>query len=124
MADTTKSILSTLIALLKANTSLSAVVGTRVYTTVPQNTLYPYVYLTITSLPEDTLDANDYLHKITIQSYSQGDSIKTGLDIKEIIYNSLQRSSSFAYCQEDGDSIVINHPEDKIIQTIQRFLIN
>ena len=116
-------ILNQIITILKANTALTALVNQKIYTYIPQNTSYPYLFISVQSKPEDSLDSTDQLHTVRIQGFSEKNGIKESLDIKEIIFNALNRHEDFQQC-EAVIFDVFQEPDGKTYQSVIEFLVN
>lgn len=124
MSDTSKTILQTVISQLKADATLTGLVGTRIYTHVPQQKQFPYVFISINSTAEDTYDLTGTLHTLRIQMFSQEWGIETSLDIKEAIYNVLQRNENFDFSLFAGVESSFIEDDNRTQQRVLEFTIN
>lgn len=94
MADSFKPILKGIIAALKANGTISAIVGTRVYSNVPQNATFPYMTVRISSQPFDSKEDTGMIHTVEVNGYSRKDSPAEAGDMRAGAYNLLNRGES------------------------------
>lgn len=92
MADTAKAALKAVVAKLLATSAVTNLVSTRIYSHVPQNTTYPYIYISIQSQPDFTLDKSDLLHKVRVQAFSQDKSPSQSLDIRTAVFATLHKT--------------------------------
>lgn len=91
--DSSKATLKGIITKLLATTAITSLVSTRIYSYIPQNTVYPYIRVGIESEQDFTFNETDFTHKIRIQAFSQASTPKEAMDIREAIYNALNRAS-------------------------------
>ena len=94
MADTFKPLMKAIIAKLKANTSVMGYVATRVYTHVPQNTAFPYIKISISSLPFDSKDTTGMEHEVSIACFSREATPEEASAIRAAVYSVLHRNES------------------------------
>lgn len=94
MSDTFLSLTKAVLAGLKADATITANVGGRVYTEVPQNATFPYMVVRIQSEPFDVKDDTGMQHTIDVNIYSRTKSpLETGT-IRSAVYNVLNRGES------------------------------
>ena len=112
MADTYKPLLKSIIAKIKATTSLTAYVGSgassRVYTNVPQDTTFPYIRVNITSEPFDTVDTSGMVHHVTVQCFSRKPGPEEAAAMRAAVYALLHRNES-AFTLDNGTLFNINY---------------
>lgn len=91
MADSTLESLKAVVTRLKAHAGTAALVGTRVYSRVPQNATFPYIKV---SLESDIFEADDFSgmsHTLRIQAFSRKFAPKECLDIRTQADDALDR---------------------------------
>lgn len=79
------------IARLLATATLTAIVGTRIYSIVPQQTAFPYVTVGITSSDYSAKDFMGMTHKIRVRGFSRSQSYIEALNIRSIVCEALER---------------------------------
>jgi len=94
MSDSYKSVLKAIITALKADATISGIVGSRVYTNVPQNATFPYMVVAIQSLPFDTKTDNGMSHTIDISGYSRKNSPAQAADLRSAAYDIMHKGES------------------------------
>jgi len=94
MTDSYLPLLADMIAKMKATAGLTALVGQRIYSDVPDNPTFPYVVLTISSAPFDTKTGNGMDHSAQISIYSRKPSpIEVG-QIRAQVYTLFHKQES------------------------------
>jgi len=91
MSDTTLSALKGVTTRLLAYTDLTDVVGTKIYSNVPQQTSFPYIYMEMESFDWSQQDDANLRHILKIHAYSRNSSPKEVMTIKQECYNALNR---------------------------------
>lgn len=94
MADSYLPLVKKIIAALKADGTLSAIVSARVYTEVPQEATFPYVIVHVTSLPFDSADTTGMEHTINVQGFSRLPTSREAAAIRAAVYAVLHRTES------------------------------
>lgn len=94
MSDTYKSLMKAVIAAMKADSAVGAVIADRVYSKVPQNEVFPYALIAISSSPFDAKDFSGQDHVIQINMYSRKSDPSQIADLKIACYNLLHRQES------------------------------
>lgn len=94
MADSYLPLLQAAISGIKANGSISALVGTRVYSDVPDNPTFPFIVVEISSSPYDTKTSEGMEHTLTCDIYSRETTPKTNGDIRAALYTLLHRQET------------------------------
>lgn len=94
MADSTLVILKAVRNALVADTTVSALVGTRIYSDPPKNATFPYIYVSIQSGDYSGHTFTGMEHTITIQAYSRINSPDEAGNIKSAVYDVLNRNES------------------------------
>lgn len=113
MTDTYLTWLAAAIAAMKADGDLTALVGQRIYSDVPDNPEFPYIAVTIQSTPFDTKTETGMDHTMQLSIFdrpqykatSRVSSPKRIGDIRAALYNLFHRKQDdFA---SDGVSIIL-----------------
>lgn len=94
MTDRYKPLVKGIIAALKADSTIAGLVGARVYTEVPQNATFPYLFVFIRSLPYDTKDTNGQEHTVQISAFSRDDTPEEAADLRAAVYSILHKGES------------------------------
>lgn len=94
MADSGLALFNGLIARLKATAGLTAIVGTRIYSVVPQQTTFPYVRVSVSAQPFDTKSSVGMTHLIRVQGFSRNQAYDEALNIRAQITAALERQES------------------------------
>lgn len=83
------------IALLKADTGLAALVGTRIYSYIPRNTAYPYVeYFIQEANAWDDSSGDGEEHAITIRVHSELEGPKEAYQILRVVHELIQDNTT------------------------------
>lgn len=91
MSDTAIETLEAIYTVLKNNANVTSKVSTRIYTQVPQNTIFPYIRLNISTESDQLLDRTDFKHRVEIQAFSQAKGNNEALTIRGYIFDALNR---------------------------------
>jgi len=91
MTDTYLPLLKGVIARLKAITAVTDVLSTRIYTDVPQNEVFPYAVISITSQDYSANDFSGMAHTIQANIYSRKNSPREIGVARSAIYEALNR---------------------------------
>lgn len=91
MADSAVSVLKAVIAALKANAGVAGLVGTRVYTDVPQASPFPYLVVSVQSEPFAANDFSGQSHQVRLQSFSRKQGSLEALNIRKAALDALDR---------------------------------
>jgi len=94
MTDTTLIGMKGIIAKLLAETDLTDIVSTRIYSNVPQQADFPYAFVEFASSDWSQKDDTNMSHIVTIHGYSRKSSILEVSQIAEKVYNALNRQES------------------------------
>ena len=129
MAESSLSVLKGVIARLKAVTAVTDIVGTRIYTSAPQKATFPYVSIRMSSESYSTKSNSGMQHEITIQGFSRKQSLKEALQIKEAIYDALNRQESnitvvgnnLVLFQAEGVNETLREPDGVTWQSVIQF---
>lgn len=108
MADTHRPLMKAIIAKLLANTSVSGLVSSRVYSNVPQNTTFPYIRVSIDSAPYDSKDTTGMDHTVTVQIFSRNGSSDQAAQIRSAVYNVLHRTES-SFTLDSGNLFILQY---------------
>lgn len=129
MADTYKPLMKAIIAKLAATTSIMGYVGARIYANVPQNTTFPYVRISISSSPYDTVNTTGMEHTVTVQCFSRKSTDEEAAAIRAAVYALLHRtetsftldSGTLFHIHYDGVGFVEQEPDGKTWQALATF---
>lgn len=129
MADYTRVLLKGVIARLKAYTDLTDIVGTKIYSDVPQQTAKPYCVVEISSIPSPTKDNSVHKHDILVHGFSATKSPNQAMQIAEEVFNALDRqesnitldSGSMTYLQTTELKDTFKEPDGNIWHSIINF---
>lgn len=129
MMDSYKPLMEAVVTALKADATLSAIVSTRVYSNVPQNETFPYVFVSISSGPYDSVTFSGMEHEITVQGFSRKPSPAEAASIRAAVYNLLHRGESnltldvgnVAHIHYNGVGFVEREADGVTWQSLARF---
>jgi len=121
MADTGAVVLKGVIAALVADGGVSAAVGARVYSDVPQGEVFPYVLVEIQSGPFAANDFSGQIHTVRVHCYSRGASKGQALLVRSAVHAALDRnesaialdSGSLVKCEYTGVGYVLAEDQGK-----------
>lgn len=91
--DYTKQLLKAIINRLKSIPAITTLVSERIYTHIPQNTIYPYIRISTSARPVHTLDTSSYTYTLRMQAFDQMTSSLTVLDIRQALLEGLHRQA-------------------------------
>lgn len=94
MADSALVVIKAVIATLKATSSVTAIVGQRIYTDVPQAATFPYLVVSVQSQPFAASDFSGQSHTLRVQSFSRQADIEEALSIRKAALDALDRQES------------------------------
>lgn len=94
MADTFSELMSGVIAALRADVTIAAIVGARIYSDVPQNEVFPYMVVNIQSTPFDTKTSNGMTHNLQVSSFDRGKTTTIVANLRKATYNLLHEGES------------------------------
>ena len=94
MADSFLPLLAALISALKANGTISGLVGTRVYSDVPDNPTFPFIVVRISSMPFDTKTTSDMYHDVQISMFKRRKTPAELGNIRAAVYSLLHKQES------------------------------
>lgn len=94
VADSYGVLLKAIIAKLKATAALTAIVSTRIYSNIPQNTTFPFAAVSISSIPFDGDAFTGMEHNIQVQGFSRKPTPDEAADIRSAVYDALNRNES------------------------------
>lgn len=129
MADSALAVIEGVITRLLALTPVTSIVGTKVYTDVPQQTKPPYIVLSIDSGDWSTKTTSDMRHTLRVQSFSDKKGLKECLTLRSAIVNALDRqednvtlsSGSVMLLQKGGLNTAFKEPDGKTWQSVVQF---
>jgi hypothetical protein len=124
--DSALSVIQGTISRLGAITDLTAIIGERIYTDVPQKATFPYVQLSVDSQPFAASDFSGQAHTLRIQAFSQEASAKQVLEIRKLCLDALDRqeaeislpSGSLVQCQYLGSDTPFQEDDGKTWQAV------
>lgn len=93
-SDSGLPLLAGVITRLKNTAALTAIVGTKIYSKVPQQTDFPYVIVSMTAGDWSAKDFAGMLHKLRVQGFSSASSPVEALQIRAAVIESLERQES------------------------------
>lgn len=91
--DSTYPLITSVIALLKADAGVSALVDSRVYVSAPENATYPFVTVRSEAQPWATASFSGMKHILRIQAFSTVKTAKQAVDIKAACSDALDRAA-------------------------------
>ena len=94
MADTGKTVSQDVCTALLANTTIMGLVVARVYTKVPQNPIFPYIEVNVSSSDYSGMDFAGMEHTITVHCYSRKNSLDEAGNMRAAVYNVLNRAEA------------------------------
>ena len=109
MADSGAQTIKGVIDQLKATSAVTDLVSTRIFTRVPQDSTFPYVHVGLTAEEYSAKDFTGMEHNLRVQAFSRKNSPKEVLDVRQAVYNSLNRNESNVTIA--GFSLVSLHQE-------------
>jgi len=127
MTDSYRDLIQATISALKGNAPLTGVVGQRIYTDVPDNETFPYVVVRMSSIDYSTKETPGMEHTIQISAFSRETSLNQVTDIRQKIYNVLNRneaglsSASVSNIIFNGISDVFKDPDGQTWQSVIQF---
>ncbi len=129
MADSYAPLLKAIMTRLKAYSTLTAITSSRIYADTPQDSTFPYVSVSINSLPFDGVAFVGMEHEIQVQGFSRDPSPKEAGDIRAAVYDALNRqesnltldSGSVRHIHYTGVGFVEREPDGVTWQSLMRF---
>ncbi len=98
MSDTTLEVLAAVMTALKASATLTNDVGgstnPRIYTNLPDNPVFPFVFLSIQSTDFSQKDSAGMDHTVQVSVFSRHTSLQEAVAIREKVYNILNRGEA------------------------------
>ncbi len=93
-SDSTLPLFAGLVTRLKAWSALTAIVSTKIYSRVPQQTDLPYVVISISSGDWSAKDFMGMVHKVRVQGFSSAGTPVEALQIRAAVIEALERQES------------------------------
>lgn len=126
MADSALAVVKAAIVTLTNSGAVSALVGSRIYTDVPQKAQFPYVVISIQSEPFAANDFSGQSHQLRIQSFSRAAGISECLAIRKAALDALDRQegniamtgSTLVKCEYSGLSDAFIEDDGKTWQSV------
>lgn len=94
MADRSIEVLARVKQALLGNPDLTSIVSNRIYFTIPQQTQFPYLLLTIQATPDDRKSETSMDYLVRIQGFSRTLDQLEALSIKAEVYDTLHRNEN------------------------------
>ncbi|MBZ9975481.1 DUF3168 domain-containing protein [Mesorhizobium sp. BR-1-1-10] len=94
MADTAVPVIKGIIAALKASAPVVTLVGTRIYSDVPQDATFPYLVVSVQSEPFAANDFSGQSHTVRLQAHSRKSTISEALLIRAAAMTALDRNEA------------------------------
>lgn len=94
MSDSYLALLNAVVARLKADATLTGLVGSRVYTDVKDNPVFPFVRIEIQSADYSTKDNVGMEHTIQVSAFSRKTDPAEAAQIRSAVFNSLNRAEN------------------------------
>ncbi len=94
MSDAYLELVKGVIARLKADSPVAALVSTRVYSIVPQQTAFPYIKVSINSNDWSAKDFTGQSHIVRVQGFSREPSVREAGQIRAAVMTALERQES------------------------------
>lgn len=91
MSDSYLPLMKAIIAKLRADAPVGALIADRIFTEIPQKETFPYAYVQINSGDFSTKDFTGMEHSVEIKVFSQKSSPKECGQVRSAIYNALNR---------------------------------
>lgn len=127
MSDDFKDIVIDVISILSGDATLTGLVGSRIYTDVPDNETFPYINVSVTSGDYSVKDQVAMEHNIQVSAYSRDTSLDECSDIRSRVYDLLNRqevaftTSSVSNIMFNGFANVAKEPDGKTWQSVIQF---
>jgi len=95
MSDSFLPVFSAVIAALKANGALIALVpAARIYSDVPDNPTFPFIICSMTSQPNDTKTESGMIHTLQVSAFSRSKTLADVAAIRSAVYNVLHKQEA------------------------------
>lgn len=94
MSDTAAAIITSVITGLKANAGVTALVSSRIYSDVPNNPVFPFIMVSLSSQDFSSKTETGMQHTLQVSCYSRAKTIKQVLDIRQACYNYINRNEA------------------------------
>lgn len=94
MLDSYRPLVESVVALLRADASLTSELEDRIYTRPPQNEIFPFIYLSVESAPYSGNDFQGMEHTLQIQAFSRESSPNQVARMRDAVYTLLDRNES------------------------------
>ena len=107
MSDSAAALLTAVQTKLKATAAVTALVGTRIYGSVPGKATYPYVRISCTSEDWSSQTFSGQKHILRAQAFSQDGKPGIPLAIRSAVYDALNRNEAGLALAGGNDVILI-----------------
>ncbi|MBR2691780.1 MAG: DUF3168 domain-containing protein [Aquamicrobium sp.] len=131
VADRALPLIKAVIATLKADAALSALVSGRVYTDVPQASNFPYIVVTAGDEPFAANDFSGQSFTLRVQAFSRQHTIYDVLAIRSAVFSALDRrednlalsAGTLVKCEYSGSERPFIEDNGKTWQVVSEFNI-
>lgn len=129
MTDSTKNVVRDVIAVLKAATPVTALVGQRIYTDIPAGVTMPFIRVSIISAPSNTKTTKGMDHTVQVSSFDQKDTLESVANIREKVYAAIDRNeaafvnSTPFMVEMTGTNPIIKDPDGQTWQAVAQFRV-
>lgn len=130
MNDQTLNIIKDVTAALKADSAVAAIVGTRVYTDIPNGVAFPFIRLSVQSNSFSTKTETGMETILQVACFDRKDSIQSVANLREKVYNVLNRGEATVFtnsqawlCEFTGTNQILKDPDGQTWQAIAQFKI-
>ncbi len=93
MADSTLPLIQALLGKLKEDSSLTPLLGERVYTALPENVSFPCAQIDTASAPFETITSSGMNHEVRITIFSRSHGAKEALELRSLTHDALHNGS-------------------------------
>lgn len=129
MADKTLQVVRDIHTILTTDANISAIVGARVYTNLPQKPVFPFIRFTISTEEYSVKQDPMMTYYVQVSCFDQSNSLATVADLRAKVYNALNRNeagftaSGAWHCQSTGQGPVFKEPDGQTWQSVINFNI-
>jgi len=129
MSDKSQALITAVLTTLNAASAVTAKVGSRIYTDVPDNATFPYMVVTLQSSPYDTKTETGMEHTLQISSYSRKPDPLEAMQCRAAVYGALNRNenalsnASVYNILFNGVSALLKEPDGKTWGAVTQFRV-
>lgn len=127
MSDSALALLAAVVAALGATSGVTAVVGSRIYSDVPDNPVFPFIHVSLTSAPYDTKTSTGMLHTVQVSTFSRKRTPSEALTARAAVYAALNRNeaalsaASVRILEYSGLATAFKEPDGATWQSVIQF---